>query len=91
MCLFPTTSYAGPQIHKDVKRNNTHLQRTSNPRTYYGPCKKKVMPNEEKDNFHVRLEPKRKRTRESGGTLVTQGSYNHAESNMLEFQPLNSM
>lgn len=88
-CLFPTTSDAGPQICKDLKSNHTHLQRPTNPPTYCAPCDKKVMANEEKDNFHVRLEPKRKRTRECRGTLVTQGGYNYVESNMLEFQPLN--
>lgn len=97
MCLkkdvsFPTTSYAGPPNYQDLKSNKTHLQRPPNPLTYYGPCDKRVT-NGEKDNFHVKSETKRKRARESGNTVATQGGYTNLDNipNMCEIHPINPL
>lgn len=72
----------------DPKSNHTHLQRPTNTLTDCGPGNKRAMADDGKDNFHERLEPKRKRARESGGTSVAQGASRYVERNALEIQPL---
>lgn len=51
------------------------------------------MTNREKDNVHVKSEPKRKRARESGNTVETQRGYTHLDNipNMCEIHPINPL
>lgn len=83
----------GENNFQDLKSKKTHLQRLPNPLTYYGLCNKREMKNGEKDNIHVKSDPKRKRTKESANTAATHGGYTCLEKtpNMCEIHPINPL